>query len=70
MIVCQENLHHAHKFKKQDHDKFVKPRNYTPNNKVWLNSKYLKIKQNWKLKAKFFWAILCAPPSKEINLHA
>ena len=32
----------------------MKPKNYAPNNKVWLNSKYIKIIQNWELKAKFF----------------
>ena len=32
----------------------MKPQSYTPRGKVWLNSKYIKTKQNWKLKAKFF----------------
>ena len=27
---------------------------YAPNNKIWLNSQYIKTKQNRKLKAKFF----------------
>ena len=27
---------------------------YAPGNKVWLNTKYLKTKQNRKLKVKFF----------------
>ena len=54
MIVCRENLHHAQKLQKQTHDKGVKPRSYTPGDKVWLNNKYIKIKRNWKLKAKFF----------------
>ena len=54
MIVCRENLHHAQKLQKRAHNKSVKPRSYVSNDKVWLNSKYIKTKQNWKLKAKFF----------------
>ena len=54
MIVCRENLHHAQEFQKRAYDKGVKPRNYAPDNKVWLNSKYIKTKQNRKLEAKFF----------------
>ena len=54
MILCRENLYHAQKFQKQAHNKGVKPRSYGPNNKVWLNSKYIKNKQNQKLEAKFF----------------
>ena len=38
---CQENLHHAQEFQKQAHNKGVKPRSYTPSNKVWLNNKYI-----------------------------
>ena len=30
------------------------PKSYTPGDKVWLNSKYIKAKQNRKLEAKFF----------------
>ena len=54
MIVCQENLYYAQEFWKQAHNKSVKPKSYTPGNKVWLNSKYIKLKQNRKLEAKFF----------------
>ena len=54
MIVYQENLHHAQELQKQAHNKGVKPRSYAPNEKVWLNSKYIKIKRNQKLEAKFF----------------
>ena len=32
----------------------VKPRSYALGNKVWLNSNYIKTKQNPKLEAKFF----------------
>ena len=54
MTICQENFYHAQKLQKQAHDKGVKPRNYAFNIKVWLNSKYIKTKQNRKLEAKFF----------------
>ena len=54
IIVCQENLHHAQKLPKRAHNKGVKPRIYAPGNKVWLNSKYIKTKQNRKLETKFF----------------
>ena len=54
MTVWRENLHHAQELQKQVHDKGVKPRSYAPGDKVWLNSKYIKTKQNWKLEAKFF----------------
>ena len=54
MIVCRENLHHAQELQKRANDKGVKPKSYAPDDKVWLNSKYIKTKQNWMLKAKFF----------------
>ena len=54
MIVCRENLHHAQELQKRAHDKGVRPRSYTPGNKVLLNSKHIKTKQNRKLEAKFF----------------
>ena len=58
MTVCQQNLHHVQELQKQGHDKGVKPQNYVPDEKVWLNSKYLKTKWNRKIEAKFldiFW---------------
>ena len=54
MTVCRENLHHAQKLQKRAHNKGVKPRSYASGDKVWLNSKYIKTKHNWKLEAKFF----------------
>ena len=54
MIIYQENLHHAQELQKQAHNKGVKLRSYVPSDKVWLNSKYIKTKQNRKLEAKFF----------------
>ena len=47
MTVCQKNLHHAQELQKQAHNKGVKPKSCTTEDKVWLNSKYLKTKQNW-----------------------
>lgn len=39
---------------KRYHNKSVKPRSYAPDNKMWLNGKYIKTKQYQKLEAKFF----------------
>ena len=54
MTVCWENLNHVQEIQKQAHSKGVKPKSYAPSDKVWLNSKYIKTKQNWRLEAKFF----------------
>ena len=54
MIICHENLHQVQKLQKWAHDKATKPRSYASGDKVWLNSKYVKTKQNRKLEAKFF----------------
>ena len=54
MTVCRENILHAQELQKQAHNKNVKPRSYVPGNKVCLNGKYIKTKQNQKLEAKFF----------------
>ena len=53
MVICQQNFYHAQKLQKQAHNKKVKPQNYAPAKKVWLNSKYLKTKRNCKLEARF-----------------
>ena len=54
MDICQQNLLYTQKLQKKTHDKGVKPWSYAPREKIWLNSKYIKTKQNWKLEAKFF----------------
>ena len=54
IIVCRKNLYHAQDLQKRAHDKGVKPCNYAPGEKIWLNSKYIKAKRNLKLEAKFF----------------
>ena len=54
IIVCQENLHHAHELQKRAYDKGVKSWSYAPSKKIWLNSKYIKTKCKRKLEAKFF----------------
>ncbi len=36
------------------YDKGVKNYSYTPDKKIWLNSKYIKTKRNKKLESKFF----------------
>ena len=52
--VCQKNLHHAQKLQKQAYNKGIKLKSYALGDKVWLNCKYIKTKQNRKLEAKFF----------------
>ena len=54
MIVYCKNLYYAQKLQKRAHNKGVKLRSYALDEKVWLNSKYIKTKQNQKLEAKFF----------------
>ena len=54
IIICQKNLHHTQKLQEQAYNKGVKPYSYAFNNKIWLNSKYIKTKHNQKLEAKFF----------------
>ena len=54
MTICRKNFYHAQELQKQAYNKGVKPKNYAPGNKVWLNNKYIKTKQKRKLKAKFF----------------
>ena len=52
--ICCQNLLYIQKLQKKAYNKGVKSRSYTPSKKVWLNSKYVKIKKNKKLKNKFF----------------
>ena len=54
MSICRENLQHAQELQKCYHDKHIKPRSYTPGDKVWLNNKYINTKRNRKLEFKFF----------------
>ena len=54
MLICHKNLYHAQELQKQVNDKGTKPKSYIPSDKILLNSKYIKTKQNWKLEAKFF----------------
>ena len=54
MEVCCQNLLYTQELQKRAYDKGVKNRSYTPGKKVWLNSKYIKMKKNKKLKSKFF----------------
>ena len=60
MTMCQQNIYHTQELQKQAYDKSVKSQSYTPCNKIWLSSKYLKTKRNCKLEAKFlssFWVL-------------
>ncbi len=54
MKVCCQNLLHGQELQKRAYDKGVKSRSYAPGEKIWLNSKYIKIKRNKKLESKFF----------------
>ena len=54
MKICCQNLLYTQELQKKAYDKGVKDRNYTLGKKVWLNSKYIKIKKNKKLENKFF----------------
>ena len=54
MAAYRENLQHTQELQKRAHDKRIKPRSYAPDEKIWLNSKYIKTKRNRKLEAKFF----------------
>ena len=44
MNICQKNFYHTQKFEKYANKKNVKPKSYPPSDKVWFNSKYMKIK--------------------------
>lgn len=46
IIICQKNLYYTQEVYKQAYDKGVKPKNYVFNDKILLNSKYIKILQN------------------------
>lgn len=54
MLVCHKNLYHTQKLQKRAYNKSTKPQSSASGDKIWLNCKYLKIKQNRKLKAQFF----------------
>ena len=54
MTVYWENLHYTQKFEKWAYNESFKPRNYAPGDKILLNNKYIKTKQNQKLKTMFF----------------
>lgn len=49
-----QNIQHALELQKCYHDKHGKPKSYASEDKVWLNNKYIKTKQNRKLEFKFF----------------
>lgn len=54
ITIYWRNFHHTQKLQKWAHNKTVKSSNYVSSNKIWLNSRYIKTKQNQKLKTKFF----------------
>lgn len=54
MSIFQQNLLHTQELYKQVRDKGFRVPSYMSSKKVWFNNKYIKIKQNQKLKKKFF----------------
>lgn len=54
MFIYCENLYHGQELQKKSQNKYIKPRSYVLGDKVCLNNKYIKTKQNRKLEAKFF----------------
>lgn len=48
MILCRENLYHTQKFQKQAYSNSFNLKSYAFDNKIWLNSNYIKTKQNHK----------------------
>ena len=54
MTVYQGNFYHAQKLQKRSNNKGVQPKSYVSSDKVWLNNKNIKTKQNRKLEGKFF----------------
>lgn len=54
MFDWQQNLLHAQEFQKQAYNKGVRPCRYGLSEKIQLNSKYTKKKQNEKLNTKIF----------------
>lgn len=54
LSIYQQNLLHSQGLQNRAYNKSIKPCSYALGEKVWRNGKYIKIKQNWKLEAKFF----------------
>ena len=54
MTIWWHNLYQAPEFQKQAFDKGIKPKSYASENKIWLNIKYNKTKQNRKFEDKLF----------------
>lgn len=54
MTIYKKNFHHGEKLYMLAHDKAMKSKSYAFGNKIWLYSKYIKIKQNRKFEAKFY----------------
>lgn len=54
MTTSWKNFYYPQKLKKLIYNKNIKPKSYTPADKVWLNKKYIKISPNQKWECKFF----------------
>ena len=65
MTVYCKNLFCIQELQKWAYDKGVKLKSYTLGDKIWLNNKYIKTKQNRKLKAKLFGLFWVLHPVKK-----
>lgn len=54
ILIYQQNLFYTQKLQKQVYDKGIKFQSYILGEKIWLNSKYFKIKENRNFNTKFF----------------
>ena len=54
MVVYWENMYNVQEIQKRAYNKSIKLSSYAFSEKVWWNSKYIRIKQNRKLETKFF----------------
>lgn len=54
MSICMDDFPYVQELQKCYVDKYAKPRSCASDNKVQLNSQYIKIQRNCKRKSKFF----------------
>ncbi len=67
--VCNQNLLHVQELQKKTHDKGVKSCSYASCENIWLNSKYIKTKQNKTLKNKCFGAFQVLYLVKKVSVQ-
>lgn len=67
MLVCCNIIFYIQNLQKQVYNKGVKPKIYTFDDKVWMNSKYIKIKQS-EANSQVFWTVLILTFYKKASL--